>query len=517
MAVATSVFAPHVHSAASSFMNSFRVRAALVCFFACTVLNSIGATQPNIIFILADDLGYGDIGAFGQTKIRTPNLDRLAASGMKLTAHYAGANVCAPSRCTLLSGKHQGHAYIRDNRGGIGAEREGQEPVPAGELSLPLTLKKLGYSLGCVGKWGLGPVGSTGDPLNQGFDRFFGYNCQAQAHNFYPAHLWSDREKVLLENERFTAHQKLPADADPTAAESYARYSSKQYSADLISGQALEFVRQNKEKSFFLYYATTVPHLALQVPEDSLQEYAGAFPEEPYIGGNGYLPHRTPRAAYAAMITRMDREIGKLLDLLQELKLSENTIIVFTSDNGPLYNRLGGTDAEFFNSAANFRGRKGSYYEGGFREPCLVNWPGKIAAGSSNDRVTGFEDWTPTLLELIGQKDSTPSGLDGISFSPTLLGQMQEPRPFLYRESPGYGGQQAVRVGDWKLVRQGLNPGPKAKNPAPPKTELYNLASDPSEKSDVAAQHPDVVEKLSKVAREQHTKSKLFAIRALDN
>jgi arylsulfatase A len=498
-------------------MSIYRLVAFLLACVACMSAPAHGATKPNIVFILADDLGYGDIGPFGQKKIRTPNLDRLAASGMKLIAHYAGANVCAPSRCTLLSGKHQGHAYIRENRGGIGEDREGQEPVPAGELTLPLTLKKLGYSLGCVGKWGLGPVGSSGDPLNQGFNRFFGYNCQAQAHNYYPDHLWSDREKVTLENPKFAAHQKLPAGADANAVSSYEQYSGKQYSADLISEQALAFVRQNKERPFFLYYATTVPHLALQVPEDSLKEYDGAFPEEPYVGGRGYLPNRTPRAAYAAMVTRMDREIGRLLDLSKELGLSENTIVVFTSDNGPLYDRFGGTDTEFFNSAANFRGRKGSYYEGGFREPCIVSWPGRIAAGSSSDRVTGFEDWMPTLLELIGQKEATPAGLDGISFSPTLLGKTQETRPFLYRESPGYGGQQAVRVGDWKLVRQQLNPGPKAKNPPPPTTELYNIAIDPSEKSNVAAQHPEIVEKLSKIAREQHLKSELFPNRTLDS
>lgn len=493
-----------------------RFLAFLAVVLAWAPLAAEGETKPNIIFILADDLGYGDIGPFGQKKIRTPNLDRLAANGMKLTTHYAGANVCAPSRCTLLSGKHQGHAYIRENRGGLGEDREGQEPVPAGELALPLTLKKLGYSVGCVGKWGLGFVGSTGDPLSQGFDRFFGYNCQAQAHNFYPTHLWSDREKVLLDNPKFAAHQKLATDADPKVVGSYAKFSGKQYSADLIGEQALAFVRQNKERPFFLFYATTLAHLALQVPEDSLKEYEGAFPEEPYVGGRGYLPHRTPRAAYAAMVTRMDREIGKLLDLVKELGLSENTIVVFTSDNGPLYDRLGGTDTEFFNSAAGMRGRKGSYYEGGFREPCLVSWPGKIAPGSSSDRVTGFEDWAPTLFELAGEKAATPAGLDGISFAPTLLGRTQEARAFLYRESPGYGGQQAVRVGDWKLVRQRLNPGPKAKNPKPPTTELYNLANDPAEEKDVAAERPEIVEKLSAIAKEQHVDSELFPNKGLD-
>jgi arylsulfatase A-like enzyme len=488
----------------------------LLCLTTTTAFTADAPVKPNLIFILCDDLGYGDVGPFGQTKIRTPNIDRLATQGMKLTSHYAGHNVCAPSRCALLSGKHPGHEYIRENRGGLGGGQEGQEPVPAGELQFPLTLKKLGYTLGCTGKWGLGPIGSTGDPLQQGFDRFYGYNCQAVAHNFYPTHLWSNDDRVELDNAPFAAHQKLPAGADPKEPASYASYAGKQYSADLIAGQARAFVRENKDKPFFLYFATTVPHLALQVPEDSLKEYEGKFPEEPYTGGNGYLPNRTPRATYAAMITRMDAEIGRLLDLVKELGLEERTIVVFTSDNGPLYDKLGGTDADFFQSAGKFRGRKGSYYEGGFHEPCIVRWPGKIAAGSESARVTGFEDWFPTFLELIGEKNATPAGIDGLSFAPTLLGQKQEERPFLYRESPGYGGQQCVRVGDWKLVRQHLHPGPKQKNPPAPTTELYDLAKDPSETKDVAAEHPEIVEKLLNIAREQHVKSELFPIRLLD-
>jgi arylsulfatase A len=277
----------------------------------------------------------------------------------------------------------------------------------------------------------------------------------------------------------------------------------------------LAFVRANKDRPFFLYYATTVPHLALQVPEDSLKEYASKFEETPYKGDRGYLPHRQPRTAYAAMITRMDRDIGKLLALIKELDLDERTIFVFTSDNGPLYDQLGGTDTDFFNSAAGLRGRKGSYYEGGFREPCLLRWKGHIAAGSTSDRATGFEDWLPTLLELIGFKDKTPGDLDGISFAPTLLGKKQEPRPFLYRESPGYGGQQCVRVGDWKAIRRNIG-GKKPPPPGEMKTELYNLATDPSEKNDVSAKHHLLVERLERMMREQHTPSAEFPLPALD-
>jgi arylsulfatase A-like enzyme len=474
------------------------------------------AARPNIVFILADDLGYGDIGCYGQTRIRTPNLDRLAAQGLRFTTHYSGQNVCAPSRCVLMTGKHPGHTYIRENRGGLGGDAEGQEPVPAGELTLPLALKRLGYTLGAFGKWGLGPVGSTGDPLRQGFDRFFGYNCQAVAHNYYPTHLWDNDRRLPLNNPRFSPHQKLPASADPNDPASYAPFRGQDYAPDLIGDQARRFLRDNRDRPFFLYYPTTVPHLALQVPEDSLADYAGVFPEEPYTGSRGYLPHRTPRAAYAAMITRMDRDVGRLLDLLRDLDLERRTLVIFTSDNGPLYDRAGGTDAEFFNSAAGFRGRKGSLYEGGIRVPCIVRWPGRIRPGQVSDRVTGFEDWLPTLLDLIGARRHIPPGIDGLSFAPTLLGRKQPPRPFLYRESPGYGGQQSIRAGDWKAIRTNLNPGPRAANSRPGALELYDLARDPGETNNLAARQPEVLDRLRRQLERQHVPSAIWPIAALD-
>jgi arylsulfatase A-like enzyme len=481
-----------------------------------TFAGSAQVDRPNIVFLLADDLGYGDLGCYGQTKIRTPNLDRLASQGMRFTAHYSGHNVCAPSRCVLMTGKHPGHTVIRENRQDRDNPDQAQIAVPADYLTLPLTLKRLGYTLGGFGKWGLGGIGTTGDPLRQGFDRFFGYNSQSVAHNFYPTYLWDNDRKVPLNNPAFSPHQRFPADADPAVATSYARYVGTDYAPDLIAEQARAFLRSHKDQPFVLYFPTTVPHLALQVPDDSLSEYLGRFPEEPYLGDRAYLPHRTPRAAYAAMVTRLDREIGRLLRLLTEFDLDERTIVVFTSDNGPLYDRLGGTDTDFFRSAAGFRGRKGSYYEGGFRVPCLVRWNGRIAAGSISDRVTGFEDWLPTLLDLIGVGDQKPADLDGVSFAPTLLGQHQEPRAFLYRESPGYGGQQCVRVGDWKAVRQNLNPTPKTANQEPGPIELYNLAQDPGETIDVAAQHPEIVERLAAILETEHIPSNLFPIRALD-
>ena len=470
---------------------------------------------PNVIFILADDLGYGDIGPFGQKKIRTPNLDRMAAEGMRFTQHYSGNAVCAPSRCVLLTGKHPGRAWIRDNKE---VKPEGQEPIPADTTTLARLLRAQGYATAAMGKWGLGFPGSTGEPLKQGFDRFFGYNCQAVAHNYYPTSLWDNNKRIVLNNPAFSAHQRFPTNADPADEKAYTRYVGNVYAPDLIGEQALRFIRTNSSRPFFLYFATTVPHLALQVPEDSLAEYRGKFDDKPFAGtnANDYVPQFSPRAAYAAMITRMDRDIGRILSLVRELGLDENTIFVFTSDNGPLYDKLGGTDTDFFNSAAGLRGRKGSLYEGGIRVPLIVRWKGHIAANTSSDRVTGFEDWLPTLMELNGAAAAVPKEIDGISFAPTLLGKRQEPRAFLYREFPAYNGWQSVRIGDWKGVRHPLNP--KGRNAPEPKLgiELYDLKTDPTETTDVAKSHPAIIAQMEGILREQHSPSEVFPFPALD-
>ena len=500
-----------------------KIKAALFAALGLLALTQRGQAapdpvrRPNIIFILTDDLGYGDIGCFGQTKIRTPNLDRLAAEGMRLTQHYAGNAVCAPSRCVLLTGKHPGHAFIRDNHEiGTWTSYQGQLPLPGSEVTVARLLKNAGYATGAFGKWGLGGVGSSGDPLRQGFDTFLGYNCQRHAHNYYPQFLVQDAGRVELQNPPIAIPSVLPKGADAHNPTNYAAFTGKQYAPDLIAEGARRFIRANKDRPFFLYYPTTVPHLSLQVPEDSLAEYLGQWPEEPYPGGRGYLPHRAPRAAYAAMITRLDREIGRMMDLVKELGLEEQTLFVFTSDNGPLYEKLGGTDCEFFASAGVFRGRKGSMYEGGVREPLIVRWKGRIAPGANSDRVTGFEDWLPTLLDLAGAAAATPKNIDGLSFAPTLLGKTQPPRPFLYRESPGYGGQQSVRLGDWVGVRQALLPT-KA-NPHPTiRTELYNLAQDIGETNDVSALQPDVVGKIERIMSQQHVPSKEFPFPPLDS
>jgi arylsulfatase A len=469
--------------------------------------------KPNIVFLLADDLGYGDIGPFGQKKIRTPSLDRMAAEGMRFTQAYSGNAVCAPSRCVLMTGLHPGHAFIRNNRE---LQPEGQYPIPAGTVTLARLLQQQGYATGAFGKWGLGPPASTGAPLQQGFDRFFGYNCQRRAHNYYPTNLWDNDRRYPLNNPDFSAHQALRADVDAKDPKSYAEFTGKQYAPDVIAEQARQFIRQNKDRPFLMYFPTTVPHLALQVPADSLAEYLGRWPEEPFAGGeNNYLPHWSPRAAYAAMVTRLDREIGRIMDLVKELNLDERTIFVFTSDNGPLSDRRGGTDCEFFESSGPLNGRKGSLCEGGIRVPLIVRWQGRIAPGTVSTRVTGFEDWLPTLLELAGAGSAIPPNLDGISFAPTLLGTNQPARPFLYREFPGYGGQQSLRVDDWKAIRQELLK--TAKNPRPQmQVRLYDLSRDPGETNNVAAAHPDVVARLEQLMRQQHVPSKEFPLPALD-
>jgi arylsulfatase A-like enzyme len=459
---------------------------------------------PNIILILADDLGYGELGSYGQEKIRTPNIDRLAEEGMRFTQHYSGSPVCAPSRSVLLTGLHTGHTYIRDNdemseRGDVWHDLslEGQRPLPANTYTIGTMLQEAGYVTGAIGKWGLGGPGSTGEPNRQGFDHWFGYLCQRMAHNYYPPYLWRNGAKHVLTNEYFFPHQRLPEDADPYESASYDRYAGEQYSMDLMAAEALAFIADNQEHPFFLYLPFPVPHAALQVPEESLQEYVGAFPETPYRGDQGYLPHPTPRAAYAAMVTRMDREIGRILALLTELGLEEKTVVFFTSDNGPTFN--GGTDSEFFHSAGHLRGLKTQLYEGGIRVPLIARWPGRIPSGTVSDHVSAFWDFMPTLAALAGTV--VPVEVDGLSMRPALLGSLDEqPRhEYLYWE---YHGGQAVRWGDWKGYRASLD------SPI----ELYDLKGDTGEQRDVAAQHPGVVARIADIMVSGRTESELFPL-----
>jgi len=464
---------------------------------------------PNIVLIMADDLGYRELGSFGQELIQTPNLDQLAAEGMRLTQHYSGNAVCAPSRCVLMTGKHPGHAFIRNNRE---LQPEGQYPIPPSEVTLAERLREQGYATGAFGKWGLGGPGSEGDPLNQGFDRFFGFNCQRHAHSYYPSYLWSDDEKIELDNDPpVNGHASMPDDADPTDPRSYDRFKGTDYGPDRINEQALNFVRANQERPFFLYYPTVIPHVALHVPDEELEPYLALGWNDPSFSkkeGYGYTPHFTPRAAYAAMITRMDRYMGNLFELLVELDLEENTIVIFTSDNGTTHLKLE-VDYDFFESVGELRGLKGELYEGGVRVPTIVRWPGRVTPGSESDYVSGFEDWTPTLLDMIGADAPDAEETDGVSIAPTILGESQEVRPFLYREFSSYGGQQSIRVGDWKAIRTGMGKGNLV-------IELYDIAKDPGETKDLASEHPEVVARLEAMMAEQHVPSELFPLKPLD-
>ncbi len=471
---------------------------------ACT-RQEVAARPPNIILILADDLGYGELGSYGQRHIRTPSLDRMAAEGIRFTQHYSGSPVCAPSRGTLLTGLHTGHAYIRDNdemadRGDIWFDLslEGQRPLLPDTVTIPGLLQRAGYVTGAMGKWGLGGPGSTGAPKQQGFDRWYGYLGQRLAHNYYPQHLWSDGVREMLDgNEYFHPHQPLPPEADPSDPVSYEPYSGQQYSMDRIVEEALSFVEQHQDRPFFLFLPFIVPHLALQVPQDSLDEYVGAFEETPYLGDQGYLPHPTPRAAYAAMITRMDREIGRIGARVAELGLDAGTLTIFTSDNGPSW--VGGVDREFFTSSGPLRGRKAQLYEGGVRVPMIARWPGRIAAGGVSDQLSAFWDFMPTLAEVAGV--AVPTESDGVSLLPTLLGrpEQQGRHEYLYWE---FGGRQAVRLDDWKALRHRVG-GP---------IELYDLAVDIGEIRDVAANEPSVVARIEQILRTARTESVLFPL-----
>jgi arylsulfatase A-like enzyme len=494
-------------------MNNRFSFSVLLFFFVFSFCMS-KARKPNVIFILADDLGYNELGSYGQKKIRTPHLDKLAKDGMRFSRNYSGNAVCAPSRCVLMTGKHPGHAFIRNN-GEI--KPEGQRPIPLNELTMAEVFKKEGYTTGAFGKWGLGSPGTEGDPMNQGFDRFFGYNCQRHAHSYYPDYLWSNRERVPLKNNPpVPGHASLAKGTDPQDPKSYEIFKGKDYSSDRINEQALKFIKKNKDKPFFLYYPTLIPHVALHVPDEELKPYLTLKWNDPPFTrsqGYGYTPHFTPRAAYAAMITRMDRYVGNMVNLIERLGLTEDTIVIFTSDNGTSHLKLE-VDYDFFNSVGNLRGLKGSLYEGGIRVPLIAKWPGKIEAGSVSDQRTGFEDWMITLHDLIDAKTPLDLEHDGFNITPDLLGQKNSQRPMLYREFSGYGGQQAVWMGKWKGIRQKMIR--KGKNHDPLKIELFDLSKDESESDDLATKHPDVVNQIRDIMEKEHIPSQYFPIKVID-
>lgn len=425
------------------------------------------SSRPNLVFILADDLGYGDLGCYGQQRIRTPRLDRMAAEGTRFTQVYAGATVCAPSRSTLMQGLHTGHARVRGNAGPQNPLAQALRP---GDQTVADVLQGAGYTTALIGKWGLGDIGEAepGLPRRHGFDHFFGYLNQTHAHNYYPTFLWRNEERVPLQN---TVPRATPVGAGVSD-------NKAQYSADLITEEALDFVRRPHDKPFFLCFTPTLPH--------ANNEAGKAGMEVPELGEYADLDWPAPQKAHAAMITRLDRDVGRLLDLLEERGLAENTLVFFTSDNGP--HREGGNDPDFNDSNGPLRGIKRDLYEGGIRVPMIVRWPGHVPAGRVSHSPWWFPDFLPTAARLA--KARLLAAVDGRDISMILFGgeSRRAADPFYWEFHEG-GFKQAVRAGDWKGIR--LAPGKPV--------ELYDLAQDPGETRDVATEHPRVVRRLAQM------------------
>jgi arylsulfatase A-like enzyme len=450
-----------------------------------------GVETPNIIYILADDLGYGDLSLTGQEKFETPNIDKLAADGMLFTQHYSGATVCAPSRSALLTGMHTGHTVIRGNKE---VRPEGQHPMPASTFTMAEMLKEAGYKTSVFGKWGLGFPGSEGDANRQGFDEFYGYNCQRIAHNYYPHHLWHNQERIMLKGNE-GKQQEI-------------------YAPDLIHEKALEFIEVHKKDPFFMFYASPLPHAELLLPEKYLEQFKGKLnPEKRHEGvdegptykNGGYGSQEYPHAAFAAMIYRLDSQVGELVKKLEESGISDNTLIIFTSDNGP--HREGGADPDYFDSNAIYKGYKRDLYEGGIHVPMIAKWPGMIKAGSTNNHISAFWDIMPTLAEITGQKLN--GAIDGISFLPTLTGEgVQEQHEYLYWEFHEKGGRTAIRKGKWKGVKYNVLKDPTGI------IELYDLEGDPGEENNLAFQYPEVVKEITKLMQEARTPSDIFTFAA---
>lgn len=471
--------------------------------------------RPNILFILADDLGYGDLGCYGQKLIETPNIDSLALRGVRFTQHYAGSAVSAPSRACLLTGEHTGHVCIRGNdemgsRGDVQSHQamlddprlEGQYPMPASTVTLAHMAHEQGYATAMVGKWGLGYPGSDSTPCKMGFDYFFGYNCQRQAHNYYPMFLYENEERVYLDNAPLIdPHQQFPADADPMDEVSYKRYERREYAPELFYEKAAGFIRQHRSEPFFLMYTTTLPHLPLIAPERWVHHYTEKFGSEtPFLAPDGrWLPTRYPHASYAAMISYLDEQVGKLVTLLRKLGIYENTLIIFTSDNGPAF--YGGLDCPYFNSGGTFNcgvgWGKSSLHEGGIRVPLIINWPEKITEPRSSEHISACWDFPATFAQLWDAQ--TPHG-DGIGFYNELIGGKQQQHPYLYWEYPAGQGSKAVRLGKWKGLLFNVRNGNK-------RIRLYNLETDPREQYDVASQHPEIVTRIHEIMQCEHTPS----------
>lgn len=441
---------------------------------------------PNVIYILADDLGYGDLSFQGQENFSTPNIDRLASEGLVFTQHYSGSTVCAPSRSALMTGQHTGHTWIRGNRE---HKPEGQEPLPGNTFTVAKLFKTAGYVTGAFGKWGLGSPGSEGDPNQQGFDEFFGYNCQRLAHNYYPYYLWHNQEKVMLPGNE----GRLTGD----------------YAPDLIQREALRFIGENRDKPFFMYYPSVIPHAELVAPGKYMEKYRGKFlPEKEYKGYDDgpnyrlgpYGSQAESHAAFAAMVHILDEHVGQIVARLKELGIAENTLIIFTSDNGP--HLEGGADPDYFNSNGPLRGYKRDLYEGGIRVPFVAWWPGTVVPGMT-DHISAFWDFLPTVAQLLDRKIETVT--DGISYLPVMMGKNadQKEHPWLYWEFHEKGLTQAVRMDNWKAIRKGLDG----------KIELYNLDADIGETTDLAGTNIEIVNVIEEILSGARTESTIWTVK----
>lgn len=461
-------------------------QALIISALALASCNSMKDHQkPNVIFILADDLGYGDLSCLGQTNFHTPNIDRLASEGMLFTQHYSGATVSAPSRSSLLTGLHGGHSPVRDNKE---METEGQYPMSSEHWTLFDLFNQEDYVTGVFGKWGLGYPGSDGDPKAHGVDDFYGYNCQRYAHSYYPDYLWDNDTKVILEGN--------------------GNGQENEYAPYLIHDQAVEFIRNHKDEPFFMMYTNVLPHAEFRLPENLIEPFIGKFGQETPFTGKGlpdkfrigaYMPQDNPKAAFAAMVTLLDSQVGDIMQTLEEEGLADNTIVVFASDNGP-HIEAGATPG-YFGSSGGFRGVKRDLYEGGIHIPFIVRWDGKVKPGSVSEHVSAFWDFLPTMADVLGVSDDHHT--DGISFLPELTGEgIQEEHDYLYWEYHRAGGRQAVRKGNWKAVAYGVEGGRNI--------ELYDLSSDPSESRDLAEQYPEIIAQMDSIMCAAHIPSKIF-------
>lgn len=453
--------------------------ASCLSFYSCKSKQTNSQNEkPNIIYILADDMGYSDLGCYGSKKVLTPNIDQMAKEGMRFTRHYAGTSVCAPSRCSLMTGLHTGHCQVRGN---AQHESGGQMPLAENTQTVARLLHDAGYNTALIGKWGLGDPGTTGEPTKQGFDQYFGYTCQVYAHNHYPEFLIRNGEKEYIGNKvvyRDSSEWHGGRGSYTTQMVQNAHH--------LFTNEAIEFIEKNQTTPFFIYLAVVFPHDNGEAEPGKRYELPSYQPYDTCLGWS------ESEKGYAAQISLLDAEVGKIMNKLQELKLDENTLVIFTSDNG------GDAPGFFLNeSNGNLRGIKRDMYEGGLRVPFIAHWKGTIAAGTINNHVSAFWDFLPTACDIAGIKQ--PVQTDGISYLPALLGREQTEHVYLYWEFHEQGKKQAVLQGDWKGIRLNV-----AKNPNGP-IELYNLTNDPSESSNIAKDHPDIVAKFDSLMKVSHT------------